>query len=194
MNFYDLFMSPLEKNILAKIRKDIISKAFGNVLEIGYGTGVNFQYYNHTAVKSISALDIKPSVLEIKTELPLHFFQGRAENLPFSDESFDTVVETLVFCSVEKLENAVKEVWRVLKPGGLFIFIDHVLPEEKKMAALFKATNTIWPKIAGGCNLTREPHKLIEASGFVLEESGKSGHDIFRWGIGKKEASKKRLL
>ncbi|MEA4902982.1 class I SAM-dependent methyltransferase [Desulfitobacterium sp.] len=189
MNFYDLFMSPLEKNILAKIRKDIISKAFGNVLEIGYGTGVNFQYYNHTAVKSISALDIKPSALVVKTEIPLNFFEGKAEDLPFVDESFDTVVETLVFCSVKNPKNAVKEVWRVLKPGGLFIFTDHVLPEGKNMAALFKATNTIWPKIAGGCNLTREPHKLIEASGFVLEESGKSGHDIFRWGIGRKEAS-----
>lgn len=187
MNIYDIFMSPLEKSILARIRKDIIPRAFGDVLEIGYGTGVNFQYYNLAAVKNISALD-RQSASEVKTkaELPIKFFEGRAENLPFSDESFDTVVETLVFCSVEQLDNAIKEVYRVLKPGGIFVFIDHVLPEERSLASLFKATNTFWPKIAGGCNLTREPHKLIEASGLVIEQAGKSGRDIFRWGIGRK--------
>ncbi|HVJ47605.1 class I SAM-dependent methyltransferase [Desulfitobacterium sp.] len=187
MNIYDLFMSPLEKRFLTKIRKNIIPRALGNVLEIGYGTGVNFQYYNLATVKSVSALDTKSTpAVKIKAELPLKFFEGRAEDLPFLDESFDTVVETLVFCSVKNLDNAMNEVLRVLKPGGIFIFMDHVLPEKKSMASLFKATNTVWPKIAGGCNLTREPYKLIEASGLVIEQSGRSGHDIFRWGIGRK--------
>lgn len=187
MNIYDIFMSPLEKRILTRIRKNIIPRAFGNVLEIGYGTGVNFQYYNLSTVKSISALDTQStSTVKMKTELPIQFFEGRAEDLPFLDEAFDTVIETLVFCSVNKLDNAINQVLRVLKPGGIFIFMDHVLPEKKSMASLFKATNTVWPKIAGGCNLTREPHKLIEASGLVIEQSGKSGHDIFRWGIGRK--------
>lgn len=185
MNIYDIFMSPLEKSVLARIRKKIIPRALGNVLEIGYGTGVNFQYYNPVSVKSISALDIK-STLSVKAKLPIKLYEGRAENLPFADESFDTVVETLVFCSVESLDTAISEVLRVLKPGGIFIFIDHVLPEKKGHASLFKVTNTVWPKIAGGCNLTREPHKLIEAAGLVIDQSGRSGHDVFRWGIGRK--------
>lgn len=186
MNLYDMFMSPFEKSMLTRIRKNIIPKAFGNVLEIGYGTGVNFQYYNPALVKKISALDTQPSAVKLNSELPIEFFKGQAENLPFEDETFDSVVETLVFCSVKNLDKAINEVLRILKPGGIFIFMDHVLPEEKNMAALFKATNTIWPKIAGGCNLTREPHKLIEASGLNLEQAGKSGHAIFRWGIGRK--------
>lgn len=186
MNLYDILMSPLEKSMLIEIRKNIIPRAFGNVLEIGYGTGVNFAYYSTAAVEKLSALDTKISALKVPLELPLEFFEGQAENLPFKDESFDTVVETLVFCSVKNLEKAIKEVVRVLKPGGLFIFMDHVLPEEKDLATLFKATNTVWSKIAGGCNLTREPHKLIKAAGLIIEQTGASGHDIFRWGIGRK--------
>jgi len=123
------------------------------VLEIGYGTGVNFQYYNPSAVKSISALDIKPDATKkTKENLPINFYTGRAESLPFENESFDTVAETLVFCSVENLNTSISEVLRVLKPNGLFIFIDHVQPENKELACLFKAANTVWPKIAGGCN------------------------------------------
>lgn len=190
MNLYDFFMSPLEKSMLTSVRKHIIPRASGHVLEIGYGTGVNFQYYNLANVKKITALDAQTSPVSTNTELPLEFFKGQAENLPFADESFDTVVETLVFCSVKNLDAAINEVLRVLKPGGIFIFMDHVLPEEKNMAALFKATNTVWPKIAGGCNLTRVPHKLIAASGLDIEQSGKVGHDIFRWGIGRKTLAK----
>jgi ubiquinone/menaquinone biosynthesis C-methylase UbiE len=187
VNIYDIFMSPLEKIILARIRKNIIPMAFGNVLEIGYGTGVNFPYYNPVSIKSFSALDIQSTFsVKAKAKLPIKFFEGRAENLPFADESFDTVVETLVFCSVENPDKTISEVLRVLKPGGLFIFIDHVLPEKKILASMFKVTNTIWPKIAGGCNLTRESHKIIEAAGLNIEQSGRSGHDVFRWGIGRK--------
>lgn len=187
MNIYNIFMSPLEKRVLARIRKNIIPMAYGNVLEIGYGTGVNFQYYNPVLIKSISALDIQStSSVKTKTKLPLEIFEGRAENLPFADKSFDTVIETLVFCSVENLDTTISEVLRVLKPGGIFVFIDHVLPEKKSLASLFKVINTVWPKITGGCNLTREPHKLIEAAGLVMEQSNRSGHGIFRWGIGRK--------
>lgn len=187
MNIYDIFMVPLEKRDLARIRKNIIPMAFGNVLEIGYGTGVNFQYYNPALIKSISALDMhSTSSVKTKATLPLEFFEGRAENLPFTGESFDTVVETLVFCSVENLDTAINEVLRVLKPGGIFIFIDHVLPEKKCLASLFKVTNIVWPKIAGGCNLTREPHKLIKTAGFTIEQPGSSSHDVFRWGVGRK--------
>ncbi len=188
MNIYDIFMLPLEKRILARIRKNIISKAYGAVLEMGYGTGVNFKYYNPVQIESISALDVQSSYSAkmTKSNFPLEFFEGRAEKLPFPDESFDTVVETLVFCSVEDLSCAIREVIRVLKPEGIFIFIDHVLPEKKSLASLFRLTNTVWPRIAGGCNLTREPHKLIEAAGIIIEQSGSSGIGVFRWGIGRK--------
>lgn len=95
VNFYDMFMAPLEKRVLARIRGRIIPQSFGNVLEIGYGTGANFPYYKAALVKKISALDKRdPSSTNQKTAIPLELYQGRAENLPFPEETFDTVVET----------------------------------------------------------------------------------------------------
>lgn len=187
MNIYDAVMKPLEKNILANIRKDLMPRAFGDVLELGVGTGANFKYYDPARIKSFTALDIRlKSVAGSRAGFPVGFVEGRAERLPFSDNHFDTAVETLVFCSVRDLQVSVGEVFRVLKPGGILIFIDHEKPPEGRLASAFGAVNLLWPKIAGGCNLTREPHKLIEAVGFAVEESGCAGRDIFHWGIARK--------
>lgn len=187
MNIYDIIMLPLEKKILKDIRREIIPKAYGNVLEIGYGTGANFPFYNIDEVSRFSALDLHAGHISRQNRgLSVEFFEGCAESLPFSDNLFDTVVETLVFCSVEDLESSIGEVFRVLKPGGTFIFIDHVLPPNKRLAHLFKAINKVWPKIAGGCNLTREPHLIIDGKGFQMKKSGGSGFDIFRWGVAQK--------
>lgn len=187
MTIYDLFMTPLENRILSRIRSNIISKAYGSVLEIGYGTGANFRYYNPALISQLYALELCTNdIAKSKASFSVEFSEGRAEMLPFEAAFFDSVVETLVLCSVENLSESIGEVFRVLKPGGFFIFIDHVLPERKGLASLFKATNIFWPRIAGGCSLTREPHKAIEAAGFSIEESGSSGFDVFRWGIAKK--------
>ena len=161
--------------------------AFGNVLELGYGTGVNFQYYDPASITSLFALDkhLRP-VAKTKARFPVKFVQGRAEKIFFPDHYFDTVVETLVFCSVQNLHESIDEVLRVLKPGGIFIFVDHVNPPERNLSFLFRAAYTFRPKIAGGCNLTREPNKLIEAAGFIVERFGTSGHEVFHWGIGRK--------
>lgn len=180
-------MKPLEKNILTQIRERIIPTASGNVLELGYGTGVNFQYYDPASITALSVLDVRSRpIARTKARSPINFVEGRVEELPFPDNYFDTAVETLVFCSVQDLHASINEVFRVLKPGGSFIFIDHVKPSERNLSLLFRAVNTFWPRIAGGCNLTREPDKLIQAARFLIVESGTSCHDIFHWGIGRK--------
>lgn len=187
MNFYDTFMEPLEKNVLGELRKMIIPAASGSVLELGYGTGANFQYYNPASVKSLSALDPRSRpVAKTRAKFPVRFIQGYAEEIPFPDGHFDTVVETLVFCSVRNLNRSIAEVLRVLKPGGAFIFLDHVKPPEKGLSVLFSAMDVFWPKIAGGCHLTREPDRLIRSAGFRIEKSGTEGYGIFHWGIGRK--------
>lgn len=187
MDRYDILIRPIEKNILSKIRTKLIPSAKGDVLEIGCGTGVNFSYYNRNSVRSLSALDlhIKPQARE-RVCFPTTFIEGRAENLPFPDNCFDTVVETLVLCCVKNLPASINEILRVLKPGGIFIFLDHEKPPEKGLAFLFRAVDSFWPRIAGGCHLTREPHKLIEISDFRIEKSGTAGREIFHWGIGRK--------
>jgi ubiquinone/menaquinone biosynthesis C-methylase UbiE len=197
MNFYDLFMLPLEKIALRKYRRILISKAQGHVLEIGFGTGANLEFYPGNELKSLTAIDLDvsnadsflskaspESSKEVKRKIS--FTSGKSEELPFTKESFDTVVETLVFCSVEDLSKSISEVHRVLKPGGIFLFMDHVLPEKKPWKGLFMQINPLWIHLAHGCHLTRSPHRLLEQAGFEILHIGSFGKNIFRYGTAKK--------
>ncbi len=187
MSLYDIFMLPLEQMALKRIRKEIIPKAYGNVLEIGYGTGVNFKYYQPSKIERIYALDKKVHLLNArKMKYSVEIFEGSAEELPFEDESFDTVVETLVFCSVGDAKAAIGEIWRVLKPGGTFIYIDHVKPEKERLASVVQSFNWVWHDVAGGCNLLNESHKEIAESRFTVIENGRSKNGVLQWGIGRK--------
>ncbi|NLB41859.1 MAG: class I SAM-dependent methyltransferase [Clostridiales bacterium] len=187
MKFYDIFMLPLEQIALKRIRKDIIPRAYGNVLEIGYGTGVNFKYYLTTEIERVYALDKKINLLNARRmKYFVELFEGSAEELPFENESFDTVVETLVFCSVDDAKAAIGEIWRVLKPGGIFIFIDHVKPEKERLASAVQSFNWLWHDMAGGCNLLNESHKEIDESTFTFVERGSSKNGVLQWGIGRK--------
>ncbi len=184
---YDAFMSPLERHWLREHRTRLMAEAQGNVLEIGFGTGANLKYYVSEKMESLTALDVVPSTnTGHSTSYAVNHVTGQAEKLPFEDAYFDTVVETLVFCSVHDLEASVAEVLRVLKPGGRFIFMDHVLPEQRLLGSLFKGINRFWPHIAQGCNLDRKPHRVIESKGFIMKDSGFFAKGIFRYGVAKK--------
>jgi ubiquinone/menaquinone biosynthesis C-methylase UbiE len=187
MTLYDIFMLPIEQIALKRIRKEMISKAYGNVLEIGYGTGVNFNHYRPAEIDRIYALDKKVHLINArKIKYSVALFEGSVEELPFEDESFDTVVETLVFCSVVDVKTAISEIWRVLKPGGIFIYIDHVKPEKERLASIYGSFNWVWHDMAGGCNLLNESHKEIEESNFTITDRGSTKNGVLRWGIGKK--------
>lgn len=187
MTLYDIFMLPLEQIALKRIRKELLAKAYGNVLEIGYGTGVNFKHYQPTEIEHIYAMDKKIHLLNArKMKYTVELFEGSAEELPFEDETFDTVVETLVFCNVEDVKESIAEIWRVLKPGGIFIFIDHAKPEKKRLISIFESFNGLWHDMAGGCNLLNESHKEIEKSKFFMVERGKSNNGVLQWGVGRK--------
>lgn len=179
--FYDIFMAPLEKRWLTDIRKSIIPSASGKVLEIGFGTGVNLQYLNCDQIESITALDLE--FRKTCAEDNITFVKGQAELLPFPDESFDTVIETLVLCSVTDMEKALSEIMRVLKPQGSFIYIDHVLPDDQSLAKIFKGINLFWPHIASGCNVTRTPHLSLDHHEIDHVISGHKANTIFRYGI-----------
>lgn len=186
--FYDLFMAPLEKRWLTDIRKSIMPSASGKVLEIGFGTGVNLQYLNCDQIDSITALDLEFRKTDAKcSEDNITFVKGEAEQLPFPDDSFDTVIETLVLCSVTDMEKALSEIMRVLKPQGSFIYIDHVLPDNPSLAKLFKGINLFWPHIASGCNVTRTPHLSIDHHKIDHTISGHKANTVFRYGIVTKQ-------
>lgn len=119
MNSYDFAMKPLEALVLHPIRKYIISKAKGDVLEIGLGTGVNLPYYNDKYVQRIYGIDPKiTKETQHKIQKNITLVQASAESIPFQDNQFDTIVSTLVFCSFKNPSKAIQEIKRVLKPGG----------------------------------------------------------------------------
>ncbi|KUK71833.1 MAG: Methyltransferase type 11 [Clostridiales bacterium 38_11] len=171
---YDLFMLPLETLLLNKKRKDIFKKISGNVLEIGVGTGTNLKYYDYGKLKSLTITDqeLSPAIKNYKypEQLNVRVLQADVQSLPFESGSMDSIVFTLVFCSVTDPYAGLKEIKRVLKPDGRIFFIEHVLPLHNPMREVFHKANHQWPKIAGGCNLSRETDKVIEESGFKIEK------------------------
>ena len=186
---FNVFMFPFEKIVLHKFRKNTVSTAFGDVLELGAGTGVNFKYYNKKEVNSLSVLDIKisDSVRKASKKFSnIKLIEGSAENLPFPDSSFDTVVFTLVFCSVDSPERGLAEVRRVLKDNGKIIFIEHVKPESKRVKAVAEKVNPAWNSFSNGCNINRETLQLIKSSGFIIEPDSYKRKGVFITGTAVK--------
>src|SRR5690606_5793131 len=115
--WYDTFMSPLEKRGFQRLRKSLIGKAQGKVLEIGSGTGANFPYYDRaeevTALDPNSMMREKSMVRAEQATVPIDVISGDVENLPFMDNVFDTVVGTLVLCTIPNPIKALEEIRRV---------------------------------------------------------------------------------
>lgn len=188
---YNYAMKPLEKKTLDKLRKNLVQKADGEVLEIGAGTGVNFSYYDPKKLKSLTVMDLKLTNYIKNYELNsidiVDYIEGNVEKLPFDDNSFDSVVATLIFCSVDNIDIGLKEVYRVLKPGGKMYFIEHVLPEREVHKNFVNTINSTW-KIIGKCNLNRETLKHIKNAKFSISEYERIGDKllVFIAGIGTK--------
>ena len=168
MNLYDMLMSPLEALLLREIRAEIIPSAYGDVLEAGIGTGANGRFYNYDRISSLTGLD-----REISSELwkPHHkekfvFALGDVAHIPFKAERFDCVVATLVLCTAD-CEKSLHEITRVLKPGGRYMFIEHVRPKGMIGGRLCDACNGAWTRFARGCNLNRRTDAMLYRAGFA---------------------------
>ncbi|MGL4668796.1 MAG: class I SAM-dependent methyltransferase [Saezia sp.] len=188
MNIYDLVMKPVEAFILHEVRTELISLAEKDVLEIGIGTGVNLPYYDGNKVSSITGLDQEfAKALEAQQREHFNFVIGDIEKLPFATASFDTVVVTLVLCTVD-LEKSLQEIKRVLKPGGTFIFIEHIRPHGKLAGHISDKLNRVWPKIAHGCNVNRRTDIILQENHFSEISIRYKG--IFCYGHAKIDGSK----
>lgn len=190
MAIYDVFMEPFERRGLRRLRKKLVSTAKGKVLEIGAGTGLNLPYYNEQEVSSLVMVDqdLNRKALEEKikvhSKLNITLMEENVMDLPFEKEEFDTVVFTLVFCTVQDVEKGLKEIIRVMKKDGKIIFIEHVLPEKEPLKTTFDAATPLWKKLAGGCHLNRETEKSLQAVGFDLDLEDKIMKKIFLGGTG----------
>lgn len=187
---YNGFMFPLEKLRLKSLRKELIGHAYGEVLELGVGTGANLPHYNFEKVSRLVATDLvlKKEEISYHPSVPdkVRWMECGVEQLPFPDETLDTVVMTLVFCSVLEPAAGLAEIRRVLKSGGRLIFLEHILPKGSGENHIFHKLDGGWSRIAGGCHLNRETPALIKAAGFSMEQEEHFLKGIFTWGIAKK--------
>lgn len=186
MNIYDIIMKPLEAGLLGKIRSEIIPLAHGHVLETALGTGANFPYYDPEKIISFTGSDKDVSAegeARGKTLFTEDFQMVPAdmEALPFADNHFDSVVSTLVLCTAN-IHKSLSEIQRVLKPGGLFIFIEHIRPKGN-LGTLAEGFNKFWSKLAQGCNLNRSTDEIIKTSGFTNLHLHYKGAGIFCYGL-----------
>jgi ubiquinone/menaquinone biosynthesis C-methylase UbiE len=160
---------------LVPLRRRVLAPASGRVLEIGFGTGVNLSYYPES-ITAIDALDPE-SLLEKRVArrieasgVGVQFHQLAGENLPFADNSFDTVVCTLTLCSVQDPARVLHEIQRVLKPGGRFLFLEHGASPDASVYRWQQRLNGIQQCCGGGCQIVRPIRQLIEQiAGWRLE-------------------------
>jgi ubiquinone/menaquinone biosynthesis C-methylase UbiE len=184
-SLYDTIMGPLEKRWIAHIRKKIVSGLEGEILEIGTGTGTNFSFYSPEKVRSIDSIEPNPYMIEqakLKardTGITVHFHQGVAESLPFQDGEFDTVVATLVLCSVEDPQKVFQEIRRVCKQGGKIVLFEHVRTESASLAALQDVLTPAWKRLCDGCHLNRDTGRYMREAGINLVKEKKYLKGIF---------------
>ncbi|KAB2332303.1 class I SAM-dependent methyltransferase [Cytobacillus depressus] len=172
LNLYDFFMSPLEKLRFQKIRKELLAKANGNVLELGSGTGINFPLYEHAesviAIEPNQKMIVRSKLRKQRANVPIEIIKASGERLPFDDSTFDTVVSTLVFCTISDVEKAMNEIKRVCKPGGKVLLFEHVLMDNLFLSNLQNWLTPAWKRICDGCCLNRDTLGLVNRQGFCV--------------------------
>jgi ubiquinone/menaquinone biosynthesis C-methylase UbiE len=173
---YDRLLEGLEKAGLADKRRELLAEARGATLELGAGTGVNLQHYP-PAIERLVLTEPDPHMakrlrkhLSDSPRPEAEVVEAGAEALPFGDDEFDTVIATLVLCTIPDPEAALAEAARVLKPGGRMLFMEHVRAQTDRRARWQDRLNPVQNFCFGGCNLNRPTADTIAASPLAVEE------------------------
>ena len=173
---YDWAMDRADTRRLGKWRRELLTEVTGDVVEIGAGTGVNLLHYAE-GVQRLVLFEPNRSMrrraegrLERSGRPDTEVLEGSAEALAVEDASVDVVVSTLVLCSVSDQAVALAEVWRVLRPGGQLIFLEHVAAPEGSTALRWQQRiDHVWPRVALNCHTTRRTDTAIKDAGFEFE-------------------------
>jgi ubiquinone/menaquinone biosynthesis C-methylase UbiE len=160
-----------------KYRRKLLAGLSGRVIEVGAGNGLNFPFYPE-AVDEVVAVEPEPLLRQAAAQnastaaVAVEVIDAVSGQLPVEDQSFDAGVASLVLCSVPDQQRALAEFRRVIRPGGELRFYEHVVAERPLPARLQRlADATFWPRVGGGCHLSRDTGAAIEQAGFVVESS-----------------------
>ncbi|MFP2959494.1 class I SAM-dependent methyltransferase [Myxococcus sp. 1LA] len=167
---YDAVMTPLGWLGLTAARRKLVRGLSGHVLEVGTGTGLALPGYPDT-VTAVTAIDVDDAALaRAQQRRPdARILYANVEELPFPAASFDAVVSSLVFCSVEAPARALAEILRVLRPGGALRMLEHVRAPSPALATVQDLLTPAWMRVTGGCRLDRDTYDLVRRAGFEVE-------------------------
>ena len=180
MGFYQDQIVPLlinwsmrQRNLTA-YRSRIIPAAEGRVLEIGIGSGLNLPFYSRNATHVIG-LEPSPRLLAMARRVQrsgggsVELIEGSAEAIPLADTSVDTVVTTWTLCSIPDASQALRDMRRVLRPGGRLLFVEHGRAPDRRVVWWQDRLTPVWKRLGGGCHLNRAIGTLIEGAGFQFD-------------------------
>ena len=180
MNLYDRYLLPTLIDVLCGIkpvqrqRAKIVPRAQGRVLEIGIGTGRNLPFYDKSRLQQLYGLDpaaqMHPKARQrmLDAGLEVELLELPAEKIPMADASFDTVITTFTLCTIPDAIAALREMRRVLKPGGVLLFCEHGTAPDASVRRWQDRLTPLWKPLAGGCHLNRDIPALLREGGFRI--------------------------
>jgi ubiquinone/menaquinone biosynthesis C-methylase UbiE len=182
MGFYDRYILPHLLDFLCsmpaveKLRAELIPKACGRVLEIGIGSGLNLPHYDPARVSEIVGVDPSAAMQDLARQRAEHsninvrMIALELGQIQAADASFDSIVCTYTLCTIPDAAAALKEMRRVLKPGGKLLFCEHGKAPDLPVLIWQNRLTPMWKHIVGGCHLNRDIPALLEASGFHIRQ------------------------
>jgi SAM-dependent methyltransferase len=171
---YDPLLWWAERSGMSGQRLRLLANTRGSVLELGAGTGLNLPLYPREGIERLVVTEPEPNMadrLERRAATlgrEVEVLRAPVESLPFEEDSFDTVVATMVLCTVGDPERSLAEIRRVLRPDGTFLFLEHVRSDDDRLARWQDRLHGPWFVFADGCNCNRRTPELLRAGGFDL--------------------------
>ena len=159
-----------------KARSKIVPQAFGEVLEVGIGSGLNLQFYDPKKVSTIIGIDPAAQMQTLARQraadinIPVEVIAVDIQGIHADTDQFDTIVMTFTLCSIDDPISALQEMTRVLKPDGRLLFCEHGLAPDVSVERWQHRLTPFWKPIAGGCHLDRDIPALIREGGFAIDE------------------------
>lgn len=180
MNIYDRYVLPRLTNLACgtkptrRQREKIVHLAYGDVLEIGFGGGLNLAHYDAGKVRKVFGLEPSEGMRATAraridaSSLDVELIDLPGEEIPLEAKSVDTVLVTFTLCSIDEAAAALEGMRRVLKPGGKLLYCEHGAAPDAGVRRWQHRLNPTWKRFSGGCNMNRDIPALIERSGFRI--------------------------